>query len=107
MNLSVYPRILCRFYPKQSLNVPDNVPIYASIKLIEYAGYMCTGRREHNGCQKTQARKNVLEDFVVDVTLKALNHDNVVEVIADKLIESQDERLNDKSTQAILKKQKA
>lgn len=69
--------------------------------------YMCTGRREHNGCQKTQARKYVLEDFVVDVTLKALNHDNVIEEIADKLMESQDERLNDKSTQAILKKQKA
>lgn len=58
-------------------------------------------------CQKTQARKYVLEDFVVDVTLKALNHDNVIEEIADKLMESQDERLNDKSTQAILKKQKA
>lgn len=43
----------------------------------------------------------------MDVTLKALNHDNVVEVIADKLMESQDERLNDESTQAILKKQKA
>ena len=68
--------------------------------------YMCSGRRLHNGCQKTQVRKTVLEDFVVDVTLKALNHDNVIQKIADKLMENQDERLNDKSVQAILKKQK-
>lgn len=69
--------------------------------------YMCTGRREHNGCEKSQVRKNILEDFVVDITLKALNHDNVIESLADKLMEIQDERLNDKSIQAILNKQKA
>lgn len=38
LDLSAYHRVFCRFYPKQSLNVPDNVPLYASIKLIEYAG---------------------------------------------------------------------
>ena len=37
IELTVYHRVFCRFYPKQSLNIPDNVPIYASIKLIEYA----------------------------------------------------------------------
>ena len=68
--------------------------------------YMCVGRRLHE-CNKAQVRKNVLEDFVVDVTLKALNHDNVIEKLADKLIENQEEMLNDKSTIAILKKQKS
>lgn len=68
--------------------------------------YMCTGRRAHNGCEKTQVRKTILEDFVVDITLKALNHDNVIETLADKLIENQDARLNDKSIQAALSKKK-
>ena len=68
--------------------------------------YMCNGRRTHSGCNKTQVRKNVLEDFVVDITLKALNHDNVIEQIADKLIESQNDRLNDTSVRAVLNKQK-
>ncbi len=67
---------------------------------------MCNGRRTHSGCNKTQVRKNVLEDFVVDITLKALNHDNVIEQIADKLIESQNDRLNDTSVRAVLSKQK-
>ena len=67
---------------------------------------MCNGRRAHNGCHKTQVRKTVLEDFVVDITLKALNHDNAIEQIADKLIENQNDRLNDTSVRAALNKQK-
>lgn len=36
----------------------------------------------------------------------SVNHNNVIEQIADKLIESQNDRLNDTSVRAVLNKQK-
>ncbi len=71
-----------------------------------YRYYKCYGRKHRNGCKKEQVRKGVLEEFIVDTTLQVLGDNNLIDKVVDKLLQHQEERLNDKSIQITLTKQK-
>lgn len=59
--------------------------------------YKCSTRKTGKECQKKLVRKEILEDFVVDTTIALLSNTDTLDVIADKVIEEQEKRLNDTS----------
>ncbi len=57
----------------------------------------CTTRKAGKGCKKKLVRKEILEEFVIDTTISLLSNAETLDIIANKLIEEQDKRLNDTS----------
>ena len=51
--------------------------------------YKCLGRKNGNGCTKSQARKDVLEQYVLDNVIQQLQ--NNIDYIVNTLLEMQDE----------------
>lgn len=62
-------------------------------KKIRY--YKCSGRKHHNGCTKTQVRKELLEDFVVSNIVKLLSEKEVKDKMISSLMRMQEESITD------------
>ena len=72
-------------------------------EVIRY--YKCYGRKHHNGCQKSQCRKDVLEKYVIDNIIEQMSKPAILNFIADKLVEIQDRKLKDNPEITILTKE--
>ena len=66
---------------------------HKSGKKIRY--YKCSGRKHHNGCTKTQVRKELLEDFVVSNIVKLLSEKEVKDKMISSLKRMQEESITD------------
>ena len=49
--------------------------------------YKCYGKKRNNGCKKSQIRKELLEQLVVDTTLEVIN-ENTISEIADFILKN-------------------
>ena len=57
--------------------------------------YKCSGRKHHfNGCIKTTIRKEVLEEFVIDLIISELSKPKVLDLMIDKILETQNKEDN-------------
>ncbi len=52
--------------------------------------YKCLGKKHHNGCTKTQVRKEVLEKYVIDNIVGFLSNKTNLDYMVDKLLECQE-----------------
>ena len=69
--------------------------------------YKCAGKKKyHNGCTKSQVRKEYLEDIVVNAIIDELNRPGAIEFITKKLLETQEENIKNNSTVNALLKEK-
>ena len=65
--------------------------------------YKCsTRKKDSTKCHKTPIRKEILEQLIVDVTLKVLNNPQTIDAIADRVFEAHEKRLDDTSVIHIL-----
>ncbi len=65
--------------------------------------YKCsTRKKDSTKCHKTPIRKEILEQLIVDVTLKVLNNPQTIDTIADRVFEAHEKRLTDTSVIHIL-----
>lgn len=67
--------------------------------------YKCTGKRKHNGCNKSSVRKNDLEELVIKVTIAELKAENRIEEIANTILKAHYDRMQNLSMLNILKEQ--
>ena len=74
-------------------------------KKIRY--YKCQGRKEHNGCTKKQIRKEVLEQLVIDTTVKVLSKKDNMDFLIDGVMKAQQQQIQKKSLLGVLKSDKA
>lgn len=63
-------------------------------------------KKYHNGCTKSQVRKEYLEDIVVNAIIDELNRPGAIEYITKKLLETQEENIKNNSTVNALLKEK-
>ena len=66
-----------------------------------YSYYTCSTRKHRKAgksCDKKSVRKNELERYIVEQTVNRVLVDEVIEYIADKVIELQRKELQDTST---------
>ena len=69
--------------------------------------YKCYGRKnQKSGCMQKPLRKDVLENLVVDATLKVFENTANLSVLADKIIELHEKRTKDTSVLNMLIKEK-
>ena len=68
--------------------------------------YKCMGRKHLRNCKKTILRKELLEDLVIDITLKVLDNEKNAEMIANKILEVNKQQVEDDSTIIYLENQK-
>ena len=69
-------------------------------KIMRY--YKCSGKRVDKNCPLNPIRKELLENIVLDTTLKFLSNKETVSDIADKLIAENQKRLEDQSITNLL-----
>ena len=68
--------------------------------------YKCLGRKHHNGCQKTQERKEVLENYVIENLTNEMSKPKTIELITTKLLDAQERRIRENSALTLLIKEK-
>ena len=59
--------------------------------------YKCSGRKHENSCNKSMIRKEVLEDLVVDVTLKAFTKGTDLNTLTEQLLKKLNTQIHDQS----------
>lgn len=59
--------------------------------------YTCHGKKARTGCKKKSVRKEFIEDYVINQTVACVLQDDVINQIADRVIEIQTKDHNDKS----------
>ena len=64
--------------------------------------YKCLGRKKTHSCNKTIIRKELLEEMVIETTIKVFGSDQTLSDIADKILISQEKQLKDQSVINIL-----
>lgn len=70
-------------------------------KVIRY--YKCSNRkRNSSNCPKSIIRKEILEQLIVDVTIKVLNNPETIDTITERIFEAHKKRLEDMSVINIL-----
>ena len=67
--------------------------------------YKCYGKKHNNGCKKSQIRKELLEQLVVDTMLEVIN-DNTISEIADFILTHHEEKNTENAELNILLKEK-
>ena len=72
-------------------------------KVMRY--YKCSNRKINNNCKKKTIRKDLLENLVLDATLKLFEDKKTLNIIADKILERNALQRNDCSKIIILKKE--
>ena len=68
--------------------------------------YKCIGRKKKNGCKKLMIRKEILENFVLDVIIEELQKPNLMDKIIDTLLKLQTEQQKENSSISALIKDK-
>ena len=68
--------------------------------------YKCYGKKRNNGCKKSQIRKELLEQLVVDTTLEVIN-ENTISEIADFILKNHEEKKTENAELNILLKEKS
>ncbi len=65
--------------------------------------YKCSTRKKDSGkCRKAPIRKEILEKLIVDVTVNVLDDPDTVDLIADRVMEAHEHRLQDTSVVNLL-----
>ena len=67
-----------------------------------YYYYKCVGRKQYAICNSKVYRKDDLENFITDATLHLFDNPEIVEKIADGVMEVNKKRLHDKSIKKVL-----
>ena len=73
-------------------------------KVIRY--YKCSNRKKSNKCCKESIRKEVLEELVLDVTLKTFENKTKVNYLAEKILELNNANNNSNSKTTLLENEK-
>ena len=68
--------------------------------------YKCKGRKKDMGCELLPIRKETLENFVVDITLSALQSSDTIDNIADMILKENEKQVVNTSVINILTQQK-
>ena len=68
--------------------------------------YKCSNRKKRHVCQKATIRKEILEDLVTEITIKVLDNDETINLLAEKIISLQKEKAKEDSTKNLLIDQK-
>lgn len=68
--------------------------------------YKCLGRKRHNGCEKQNIRKDLLESLVVDSIISKLSKPKILDTIIANLLKIQDEQIKESSILTSLYKEK-
>ena len=65
--------------------------------------YKCsTRKKDSTKCHKAPIRKEILEQIIVDVTVKVLDNPETIDLIADRVLEAHENRLRDTAVINIL-----
>ena len=67
-----------------------------------YYYYKCVGRKQYAICNSKVYGKDDLENFITDATLHLFDNPEIVEKIADGVMEVNKKRLHDKSLKKVL-----
>ena len=68
--------------------------------------YKCLGRKRHNGCEKQNIRKDLLESLVIDSIISKLSKPKILDTIIANLLKIQDEQIKESSILTSLYKEK-
>lgn len=68
--------------------------------------YKCLGRKHQNGCKKSQVRKEILEQYVIDNIIEKMQSAETVETIVNYLLQVQENRIKQNSVLTSLVKEK-
>ncbi|NCA93412.1 recombinase family protein, partial [bacterium] len=69
--------------------------------------YKCSGKKRGlNSCDKAAIGKEILENTVINATLQLLNNSDVIDMIADKIVEARKHREANQSILKLLKEEK-
>ena len=68
--------------------------------------YKCSGRKHRNGCTKTQVRKELLENFVVENLVKALSEEKTMNRMINEIMRLQEETQERNDSLKLLLKEK-
>lgn len=68
--------------------------------------YKCLGRKHQNGCKKSQVRKEILEQYVIDNIVEKMQSAETVETIVNYLLQVQENRIKQNSVLTSLTKEK-
>ncbi len=76
-------------------------------KIARY--YKCLGRKHNNGCTKSTTRKDILEEFIVDIVVKELSKPKNLETITQNILEIQKQQngVSDSLNNLLREKKKA
>ncbi len=69
-------------------------------KTLRY--YKCSGRKRENSCNKSIIRKEILEDIIIDTTLKAFTKGTDIYELAEKLLDKFNNQINNQSVVNLL-----
>ena len=65
--------------------------------------YKCsTRKKDSTKCHKAPIRKEILEQLIVDATVKVLDNPETIDLVADRVLEAHDKRLRDTAVINIL-----
>lgn len=68
--------------------------------------YKCNGRKKRiNDCNKSMVRKEVIEDIVINNTIKKLSNPDIMNYIVDELLKIQERQIKENSILSVLTKQ--
>ena len=69
--------------------------------------YKCSSRKRSLGkCRKTTVRKEEIENLVVDTTIKVLSNPSIINNIAEKILESHNQKSKDRTVLNLLLKER-
>ena len=68
--------------------------------------YKCLGRKHQTGCKKSQVRKEILEQYVIDNIVEKMQRADAVETIVNYLLKVQENRIKQNSVVTSLVKEK-
>ena len=68
--------------------------------------YKCYGRKtKHNGCTKSQVRKELFEEFIMNAVIKEMNNPKFKEKMIDELLKAQENDVQENTTLKMLIKE--
>ncbi len=68
--------------------------------------YKCSGRKGGSDCKKATIRKDILENLVVETTLKALDNPDTINTVAERILVAREQMLKDNSVMNILEQER-
>ena len=68
--------------------------------------YKCAKRKRSHSCNKSVIRKEIIENLIINITLKILDNEETIEYLSEKIITLQKQTLEDDSKKLFLENQK-